>query len=72
MTLGILNGMTYCITLQDFLDIPDDTRVKAEDQYRRALEKALGGPEEVVPAYRAWLSVSRSISAAGVPAPTAA
>ena len=56
--LGILNSMTYRVTLQDFPEIPDDTRAKAEDQYRRALEKALGGPEEVVPAYRAWLSVS--------------
>ena len=52
--------MTYRITLQDFPEIPDDTRMKAEEQYRRALEKALGGPEEVVPAYRAWLSVSES------------
>ena len=53
--------MTYRITLQDSPEIPDDTRVKSEDQYRRALEKALGGPEEVVPAaYRAWLSVSES------------
>ena len=60
MTFGILKGMTYTITLQDFSEIPDDARVKAEEQYRRALEKALGGPEEVVPAYRAWLSVSES------------
>ena len=60
MTLDILKSMTYRIILQDFPEIPDDTRVKAEDQYRRALEKALGGPEEVVPAYRAWLSVSES------------
>ena len=60
MTLGILNSMTYRMTLQDFPEIPDDTRMKAEEQYRRALEKALGGPEEVVPAYRAWLSVSES------------
>jgi hypothetical protein len=52
--------MTYRITLQDFPEIPDDTRAKAEEQYRRALEKALGGPEEVVTAYRAWLSVSES------------
>ncbi|WP_426148765.1 hypothetical protein [Polaromonas sp. DSR2-3-2] len=52
--------MTYWITLQDFPEIPDDTRAKAEEQYRRALEKALGGPEEVVLAYRAWLSVSES------------
>ena len=43
--------MTYTITLQDFPEIPEDTRVKAEAQYRRALEKALGGPNEVVPAY---------------------
>lgn len=34
--------------------------MKAQDQYRRALEKALGGPEQVVAAYRAWLSVSES------------
>ena len=27
---------------------------------RRALEKALGGPDEVVLTYRAWLSVSES------------
>ena len=58
--LGILKNMTYRITLQDFPEIPEDARLKAEDQYRRALEKALGGPEEVEPAYRAWLSVSES------------
>ena len=57
---GILAGMSYTITLQDFPDIPEDARVKAQDQYRRALEKALGGPDEVLPAYRAWLSVSES------------
>jgi len=60
VTFGILNGMTYTITLQDFPEIPENTRVKAEDQYRRALEKALGGPEEVEPSYRAWLNVSES------------
>ena len=52
--------MTYRITLQDFPELPEDARVKAEEQYRRALEKALGGPDEVVPTYRAWLSVSES------------
>ncbi len=52
--------MTYRINLQDFPEIPEDTRVKAEEQYRRALEKALGGPDEVEPIYRAWLSVSES------------
>jgi hypothetical protein len=52
--------MSYTITLQDFPDIPDDTRAKAEDQYRRALERALGGPDDVLPTYRAWLTVSES------------
>ena len=58
--LGILKSMTYTIILQDFPEIPQYTRVKAEDQYRRALEKALGGSDEVEPAYRAWLNVSES------------
>ncbi|CAM3766480.1 hypothetical protein [Polaromonas hydrogenivorans] len=57
---GILAGMRYTITLEDFPEIPQDVRVKAEDQYRRALEKALGGPDDVLPAYRAWLGVSES------------
>ena len=52
--------MAYSIALQDFPELPEDARVKAEDQYRRALEKALGGPDEVMPAYRAWLSVGES------------
>ena len=39
--------MTYSITLQDFPEIPNDARAKAENQYRRALEKALGGPDEI-------------------------
>ena len=60
MTLGLPKSMTYRITLQDFPEIPEDARVKAEEQYRRALEKTLGGPDEVVPTYRAWLSVSES------------
>ena len=60
MTIGILKSMTYRITLQDFPEIPEDTRAKAEGQDRRALEKALGGPDEVEPAYRAWLGVSES------------
>ena len=29
--LGILKSTTYRIILQDFPEIPDDTRVKAED-----------------------------------------
>ncbi|MDB5884660.1 MAG: hypothetical protein JWR74_831 [Polaromonas sp.] len=52
--------MSYTITLQDFPDIPEDTRLKVEEQYRRDLEKALGGSDDVLPTYRAWLSVSES------------
>lgn len=52
--------MSYSIALQDFPGIPDDARAKAEDQYRRALEKALGGPDEVPSAYQAWLNVSEN------------
>jgi hypothetical protein len=48
-----LKDRTTTITLQDFPEIPDNARVKAEERYRRALEKALGRPEEV-------LSVSES------------
>jgi hypothetical protein len=52
--------MSYTITLHDFPDIPDEAREKAEDQYRRALEQALGGTDDVLPTYRAWLNVSES------------
>ncbi|MDB5777929.1 MAG: hypothetical protein JWP93_294 [Polaromonas sp.] len=52
--------MSYSITLQDFPGIPEEARVKAQDQYRRALEKALGGADEVPPTYQAWLSVSET------------
>lgn len=57
---GILHGMTYTITLHDFPGIPLDAQTNAENQYRRALEKALGGPDDVLPTYQAWVNVSES------------
>lgn len=47
--------MTYTITLQEApRDITDCARRDAEDRFRRTLERALGGPDAVPIAYRAW------------------
>lgn len=45
MTLDILNSsMTYTITLQEFPGIPEDTRMKAEEQYAMPWKKRWAGP----------------------------
>lgn len=45
----------YTITLQDPpSDIPERARSDAENRFQRTLERALGGPENVIAAYRAW------------------
>jgi hypothetical protein len=45
----------YTITLQDPpSETPDRTRNDAENRFQRTLERALGGPENVISAYRAW------------------
>lgn len=45
----------YTITLQDApADIPEKARQEAEQRFRRTLERALGGPDAVLAAYRAW------------------
>jgi hypothetical protein len=36
------NSMTYAVHLVDFPDLPADARSKAEERFRRALDKALG------------------------------
>ena len=47
--------MTYTITLQDApADITDRARRDAVERFRRTLERALGGPDAVTLAYRAW------------------
>ncbi|MFC4299905.1 MAG: hypothetical protein WBF84_02595 [Castellaniella sp.] len=45
----------YTITLQDApADLPEPARADAEHRFRRTLERALGGPEQVLATYRAW------------------
>jgi hypothetical protein len=45
----------YTITLQDApADLPELARAHAEHLFRRTLERALGGPEQVLAAYKAW------------------
>lgn len=45
----------YTITLQDApSDIPERARLEAESRFQKTLERALGGPENVMLAYRAW------------------
>lgn len=45
----------YAIALQDApSNIPERTRLDAENRFQKTLERALGGPENVIAAYRAW------------------
>ena len=45
----------YSIILQDApVDLPDHARQEAEQRFCRTLERALGGPEQVLAAYQAW------------------
>ena len=45
----------YTITLKDCpSDAPERARKDAQDRFRKTLEKALGGPENVIGAYRVW------------------
>lgn len=55
-----MKELTTSHTLYDFSDITQDIRVKAEDKYGRALEKALCGPSQVALACLAWLRVNES------------
>lgn len=51
--------MTYTIMLVDFYgDVPDSVRSEAVRRYRTALEKKLGGPENVPYHYRAFTNAS--------------
>ncbi len=47
--------MTYTISLQEApADITERARRDAEERFRRTLERALGGPDTVLIARRAW------------------
>jgi hypothetical protein len=52
--------MSYTVTLQDFPDIPANVREQAERRYAKTLERAIGGADEIPPAYRAWMSAEDS------------
>lgn len=50
--------MTYTITLQDApAEITERAQREAEERFRRTLERALGGPDAVLAAHRAWQAV---------------
>ena len=56
--------MTYAITLQDApSDITDRAKRDAEERFRRTLERALGGPDAVTRAYRAWQHLEETAEA---------
>ena len=51
----------YAITLQDApSNIPERARLDAENRFQKTLERALGGPENVMIAYRAWQSAEET------------
>lgn len=51
----------YTVTLQDAPDdITDRARHEAEQRFQRTLERALGGPDHVLAAYRAWQAAEES------------
>lgn len=59
----------YTITLQDApTDIPERVRQEAEQRFQRTLERALGGPEDVLAAYRAWQSAEDTAETEMTPA----
>ena len=54
----------YTITLQDPpSDIPDRARTDAQTRFQRTLERALGGPENVIAAYHAWQTAEETSDA---------
>lgn len=44
----------YLVTLEDGGGVPTEHRMRAETRYSAALQKALGGPENVITAFRAF------------------
>ncbi|WP_253207029.1 hypothetical protein [Verticiella alkaliphila] len=52
--------VSYSVTLEDFPEITPQYRQEAERRFRKTLERALGGEDEVTPAYRAWQNAEES------------
>lgn len=54
----------YTITLHDApSDIPERARRDAESRFQKTLERALGGPENTMTAYRAWQTAEETSEA---------
>ena len=54
----------YSITLNDPpSETPERARKDAENRYQKTLERALGGPDEVIVAYRAWQTAEETSEA---------
>lgn len=54
----------YAIMLNDPpSDAPERALKDAENRYQRTLERALGGPENVITAYRAWQTAEETSEA---------
>ena len=59
---------TYAVILRDYPEeLPAKERIAAETRYARALEKQLGGPEQVAAALDTMLSLEESPPRGGVP-----
>lgn len=52
----------YRIILQDLpANVPERLRLDAQRRFQRTLERALGGPEAVLSAYRAWQAAQENV-----------
>ncbi|MDW5441801.1 hypothetical protein [Polaromonas sp. SM01] len=48
--------MNYSVQLMDKKKFPEEQRCAIEQRYSHALAQHLGGPEQVLPAHRAWVN----------------
>ncbi|MDB5941862.1 MAG: hypothetical protein JWQ13_1428 [Ramlibacter sp.] len=50
----------YTVALNDAAELPVAERIAAEVRFIKEIERALGGADEVVRVYRAWIDASES------------
>lgn len=50
----------YEVALVDAPEVPTAARINAESRFAQVVERAFGGPEEVVHAYRQWIAANES------------
>ncbi len=53
-------GHPYSVSLKGAPSLPPSARIAAETRFAVAVERALGGPEEVARAYSAWLTAKEA------------